>query len=273
MKTTSILKTSGILMMSWTASLILISLSALNAQTDSTKNDDAKAPYRKNIIKINLGAALALKSYNFSYERLLSRKISFVGGYNTMSENKVSELPLMKKVIDQAFDEDDEVKNDLDRIKVANTAYNGEFRFYLGRQPGARGAYFAIYGRYVDTKINYQYQFEGNTKTYDIPIKGNFKGFAGGILMGTQYIISRRVVIDVYFGGHYGKTKGDADGLVDLSSMSAQEKSELKDDLESIATINDKQYLTATVSNDGVHGKVNGPLIGLRAGFSLGIAF
>lgn len=272
MKTTLILKTSGILMISWTAVLTMMCL-VVNAQTDSIKNTEKTVLYRKNMVKLNLGAALALKSYNFSYERMLSRKISFVAGYNTMSENKLSELPLMKKVIDQAFDEDDEVKNDLDRIKAANTAYTGEFRFYMGSQPGARGFYFALYGRYVDTKVNYQYQFEGNTKTFDIPIKGNFKGFAGGLLMGTQYVISKRVVIDVYFGGHYGKTKGDPNGLVDLSSMSAQEKTELKDDLESIGTINDKQYLTVTVDNDGVRGKVNGPLIGLRAGFSLGIAF
>lgn len=276
-----ILTIPGSLRFSWTVLLTIISLSAAHAQTDSIKNaqtDSIKNKpdmvfYRKNVLKMNLGAALALKSYNFSYEHMLGPKVSFVAGYNTMSERRLSELSLMRKLIDQTFDADDEVRNDLDRIEVANTAYTGEFRFYMGKHPGPRGFYIALFGRYAETKVNYQYQFDGNARTYDIPVKSKFKGFAGGLLLGTQCIISKRIALDIYVGGHYGKTKGDANGPVDLSSMSAQEKARLKDDLESLVVVRDKQYLTATVSNDGVQGKVSGPLIGLRAGFSLGIAF
>jgi hypothetical protein len=269
--------------------LLLLALSATGAraqsETDSINTDSTNTtidtprvekdprPYRKNLIKINLAALTMLKSYNFSYEHLLGRKVSFVFGYNKMSENTLSDLPITKRVSDKIFDDDDRIKDDLDRIRVSNTAYTAEFRFYGGQFSGARGFYLALYGRYVNTKINYDYEFQANTRTYNVPLKSNLKGYAGGILLGSQFIISRTISLDIYVGGHYGTIKGDADGPIDLSTMSQQDKTNLRDDIERTTTIRDKQYVDATVSNSGVTAKVKGPLIGLRGGFSLGIAF
>lgn len=221
---------------------------------------------------MNLGG-LALKSYNFSYERLLSKKISFSAGYNTMSKNKLSDLPLIKKASEKLLDEDDEIKDDFNKITVSNKAYTGEFRFYAGSHPGARGFYLALYGRYSDTRVNYDYDYEATSKTYNLPLKSKVTGFGGGLLLGTQFIIAKRVALDFYFGGHYGKSKGNGDALADLSTMTVEEKADLKEELESKVEISGKQYLTATVTNDGVKVKADGPLIGLRGGLSIGIAF
>lgn len=241
-----------------------------NAQSGSTAPESV--PYRKNLVKMNLGA-LALKSYNFSFERLLSRKVSFIAGYNTMSQHKLSDLPLIKKASEKLLDEEDDIKDDFEKITAANKAYTGEFRFYAGSHPGSRGFYLALYGRYSDTRVNYDYDYETGSKTYNLPIKSKITGFGGGLLLGTQFIIAKRVALDFYFGGHYGKSKGNGDALTDLSSMTAAEKTELKEELESKVEINGKQYLTATVTNEGIQVKADGPLIGLRGGLSIGLAF
>ncbi|SMC53490.1 DUF3575 domain-containing protein [Pedobacter nyackensis] len=276
------LKAPGISIFWGTLLLLALSATGANAQseTDSTNTvidtpriEKDPRPYRKNLLKINLAALTMVKSYNFSYEHLLGRKVSFVAGYNKMSEKTLSDLPITDKVSDKIFDDGDRVKDDLDRIRVSNTAYTAEFRFYGGQFSGARGFYLALYGRYVNTKINYDYEYETNSATYNIPLKSDLKGYAGGILLGTQFIISRTIALDIYVGGHYGTIKGDADGPVDLSSMSQQDKMNLKDDLEGTTTIRDKNYVNAAVTNSGVTAKVKGPLIGLRGGFSLGIAF
>lgn len=268
---------------SWgTLLLIVLSTTGASAQskTDSTRTvadtlrvEKDPRPYRKNLLKINLAALTMVKSYNFSYEHLLGRKVSFVAGYNKMSEQTLSDLPITKSVSDKIFDDGDRIKDDLDRIRVSNTAYTAEFRFYGGQFSGARGFYLALYGRYVNTKIKYDYEYATSTRTFNIPLNSNLKGYAGGILLGTQFIISRTISLDIYAGGHYGTIKGDADGSIDLTAMSQQDKKNLKDDLESTATIRDKKYLTAEVTNSGVNAKIKGPLIGIRGGFSLGIAF
>ncbi|MBB5439410.1 hypothetical protein HDC92_003103 [Pedobacter sp. AK017] len=252
--------------------LTLLCLYPVITNAQSSPTEPAPVSYRKNLVKLNLGG-LALKSYNFSFERLLSKKISFVAGYNTMSENKLSDLPLIKKASEKLLDEEDDIKNDFDKITAANKAYTAEFRFYTGSHPGARGFYVALYGRYNDTKINYAYDYETNSKTYHLPVKSKITGFGGGLLLGTQFIIAKRVALDFYFGGHYGKSKGNADALADLSTMTPEEKADLKNELESKVEISGKQYLTATVTNEGVNAKADGPLIGLRGGLSLGIAF
>lgn len=265
---TQLKKTSSMIGLSLTVFCMAPALT--NAQ--SAASDPAVVTYRKNLVKMNLGG-LALKSYNFSFERLLSKKISFIAGYNSMSESKLSDLPMVKKLSEKLLDEEDDIKDDFDKITVANKAYTGEFRFYTGSHPGARGFYLALYGRYSDTRVNYSYDYETNSRTYNLPIKSKVTGFGGGLLLGTQFIIAKRVALDFYFGGHYGKSKGNGDALTDLTSMTAQEKTELKEELESKVEMNGKQYLTATVTNEGVSVKADGPLIGLRGGVSIGIAF
>jgi hypothetical protein len=261
---------------------LLLSLSnTSSAQVDTVSPAKTSSPtrltktvFRKNIAKINL-SSLAFNSYNFNYERSLSRKITFVAGYNTMGKNVLGDLPLTEKITKQFLEKDNDIVNDLNKISVANNAYTGEFRFYGGRRPGARGAYLSLYGRYSNMKLDYDYDYEGPTKNYLIPIRTEVKGFGGGLMFGVQKLIAKRVALDIYIiGAHYGNLKGNADAAVDLSAMPATEKADLKEEIEALAEINGKRYVTATVVDKGVSAKADGPLIGIRGlGFSLGIAF
>lgn len=254
----------------------------LHAQFAAAEKTEKTMPasYRKNNVKINL-SSLALKNYSLYYERSLTRKISFSGGWRNMPASNVGELPAVK-FLSEKFDED-ELINGINIMNASANAYTGEFRFYGGKKPGARGFYLSLYGRYTDMKIGYDYTYEANdydpvtyeytgTRSYNIPIKSNIKGFGGGLMIGAQWLIAKRVTFDWYIlGGHYGKLKGDANGFADMSSMNDYEKAYMKSDIESTGIGNS---ITATVTNDGIIAKASGPFIGLRgAGFSLGIAF
>ncbi|MCC9135931.1 hypothetical protein ACFSKU_15790 [Pontibacter silvestris] len=51
------------------------------------------------------------------------------------------------------------------------------------------------------------------------------KGFGGGLMIGAQWLIAKRVVLYWYIiGAHYGKLKGDGSAVTDLDSHSASEK-------------------------------------------------
>ncbi|WP_242693093.1 DUF3575 domain-containing protein [Sabulibacter ruber] len=231
--------------------------------------------FRKNIVKINL-SSLALNNYSFSYERSLTRKISLVAGYGFMPKTNVASMPLVEKVVDRYMKDEEDIVEQIKESNVAYKSYTGELRFYAGKKPGARGFYLSLYGRYMNLDAAYTHEYDTDLRTYDIPIDGNINGFGGGLMIGSQWLIARRITFDWYIlGGHYGKMKLNLDGKADLSAMSAQERRDLEEDIESI---NDElpgsPKIDATVTEQGVTVKGNSPFAGIRGlGFSLGIAF
>ncbi|MBC3540058.1 DUF3575 domain-containing protein [Rufibacter sp. H-1] len=231
--------------------------------------------FRKNIIKINL-TSLALDNYSFSYERSLTRKITLVAGYSFIPKTNTSSIFLVEKAMDRLLEEDDDLSDYLNRSTIANKSYTGEIRFYTGKKPGARGFYLSLYGRYMNLDATYTHEYETDSRTYMIPIDGKIKGLGGGLMIGSQWLIGKRVAFDWYIlGGHYGKMKLDLDGTTDLSDMTPQERRELADDIESINDdLPGDSKVDATVTDQGVTVKGNAPFIGIRGlGFSLGIAF
>ncbi|MBN9386105.1 MAG: hypothetical protein J0H74_35435 [Chitinophagaceae bacterium] len=233
-----------------------------------------EAPYLKNRLKINV-SSFFLNNYSFSYERSLTRKISFVAGYRFMPRSVLGNISLIKKIVDQVAKDGDGIKNDINKLSLSSNAYTGEFRFYTGHKPGPRGFYFSLYGRYSQLNIDYAYEYATGSKTYSIPIKASTKMWGAGLMIGAQWLIARRITLDWHIlGGHYGSVSGDASGLADLSAMSPSDKEAVKEDIEGLINIGDKKFITATVTNQGVQAKIDGPMVGLRgAGINIGIAF
>jgi hypothetical protein len=236
--------------------------------------------FRKNGVKMNL-TSLAFSNYSFSYERAIARKITLVGGYSFIPETKLSGIPLVDKGIefaelDEEGEEGDEIARILDEANFSSNAITGEVRFYTGKKPGARGFYASLYGRYTTMNLTHLYVYEGDMGTeYDLPINAKLTGVGGGVMLGAQWLIAKRVTFDWYIvGGHYGKLKGDFDAKTDLSAMPQEDKQDLERELEDIASNGDRKYLDVTVNDNGMFGKLNGPFGGLRGfGFNLGIAF
>lgn len=242
-----------------------------------------KEVFRKNGVKMNL-SSLAFSNYSFSYERAIARKITLVGGFSILPESKAGALPLIKKGIEIAEigtetgddSEGEEITDILDNANVSSNAITGEVRFYTGKKPGARGFYASIYGRYTTMNMSHTYVYEADAgEEIDLPIVAKLNGFGGGVMLGAQWLIAKRVTFDWYIvGGHYGKLSGDLTGKADLSSLSQEDKADLEAEIEDLASNGDRKYINATVNDNGMFGKVNSPFGGVRGfGFNLGIAF
>jgi hypothetical protein len=234
-----------------------------------------KKTYPQNVVKFNVGSLLLFKNYNFVYERSLTRKISASVGYRTMPATQLSLLPALEKGYNLAGEDESTLEEDWSAIKASNQTFNAEFRFYGGRKPGPRGFYLGLYGRYANFDVDYNYTYETDTKNYLIPITSSAKGLGGGLFIGVQWLIGKRVALDwQILGGHWGKLTGDGSGTADLSLMSEQDKQYLKEELEDLLpSIGDKTSIGADVNNSGVKLKIDGPFAGLRSGISLGISF
>ncbi|WP_157962799.1 DUF3575 domain-containing protein [Chitinophaga deserti] len=270
------------------AALIVLSLclgSTAMAQqysnvTDSTaivdKPRQKEAGMYRNILKTNL-SSIALNNYSLTYERMLTRKISASLGYRYMPKGALSKSMLGEKVMDYVKEDgDDDLQNQLDKLEMSGGALTAEFRIYTGSRPGAKGFYAGIYGRYSNFKYNFPYDFEkpDNTTTL-VPLNGKSSGIGGGLILGGQFMIAKRVVVDLYIiGAHYGKMTGKVEGLTDLSDLDEADRTELKNELEELIEIGGEKNITADVRNDGVRADIKMPFLGVRGlGLTIGFAF
>jgi hypothetical protein len=230
--------------------------------------------YLRNSVKMNL-VSLVLNNYSFSYERVLSPRLSVVGSYGFMPEKVLGDRELVKRIA-RRFIDVEQAASDLDIITTSTNTFTGEVRLYGSKHPGARGFYASLYGRYMRLNVKYPDIYRSvENKPYHIPYQGTLHGVGAGLMAGFQWLIREQVTLDWYIlGGHYGKMFGDVVAVKDLSEMSPAEKAGLKEDIEHYVSIGDKQYMEATVTDEGVKAKAFGPFLGVRGfGINLGIAF
>lgn len=247
-------------------------LSAPPLGAENTSALETGPAFWKNNVKVNL-SSLLLRNYSFSYERSLTQKVSVVAGYRFMPRTTLEDMALARHISDKYIGNDD-ITSDLGNIATSSNAITGEVRLYGGKHPGARGFYVSVYGRYMNINIDYldTYQSVAN-RTYQIPYQNDLRGFGGGLMFGAQWLLAKRVTLDWYIlGAHYGRLTGDIVAVTDLSGMSQAEKEGLKEDIEHFVRLDGRVSVNATVSDNGVRAKGDGPFAGIR-GFGLNIGF
>ncbi len=232
----------------------------------------------KNIIKTNL-SSLALNNYNISYERLIYNKFSLMLSYRTMPKSNIP----FEKIISNAINDPNVT---VERFQIGGYAITPELRFYSHKN--MKGFYIAPYARIASFDLTIPIKYDGKqggvTVKKDADFSGTIKSFSGGILLGTQHQLFKKLVIDIWIiGGHYGSSNGDLLGsyAADPNAViAAQERQSLQDAINKI-----------DVSPFVVTGKVNtppataggtqtatltstGPWAGLRgAGLTIGFRF
>lgn len=253
-------------------------------QSSQLPDTTRKASFRKNVVKVNLTSLVLFNNYSLSYERSLTRKITLVAGYSAMPETKLASMflverhtPFVESTAERFVGEEVDITNYLNLATLGSNSLTGEVRFYGGTKPGARGFYLSLYGRYMNLKAAYPYEYEtADSRVYTLPFNGTLRGFGGGAMLGYQLMIAKRVTVDMYIlGGHYGKLKADIPAMTDLSTMTENEKRELREDIQSVnESTNGKIDAEATVTDQGVNLKGSLPIAGIRSfGFNLGLAF
>ena len=244
--------------------VVTLLVCAVNAQS---KKDTLNS---KNIVKINL-SSLALNNYSFQYERKIGSRVSLALGFRYMPE---SAIPFKSKIID--FVDDADTEKQLNNFKTGNYAITPELRWYISRKGAPRGFYIAPYARYAKYTASVPFEFEvptGTTpKKMTIDLAGDVTALTGGVLLGSQWRLSKLVYLDLWLlGPNYGTSNGNIDGTpkTTLSDMERDELRKALNDLE--IPLTDKEV---TVTKTSANIKLSGPWAGIRGlGFNLGFRF
>ena len=222
----------------------------------------------KNLIKINL-TAIPLNNYSFQYERAIGRKTAAVLGVRFMPEGGIPLKSQIKNLID-----DENLSRQLDNFQTGNYAITPEIRFYMGKE-GFRGFYIAPFARYATytASIPFEYEYDhpvNGTVKEVIPLKGELSTLTGGLLLGSQFKLSKLVYLDWWIlGPQYGTSNGNIKGTKNLS---ADEQEALRGELQSLEEL-PLVKVTSEVNNSGAQVDFTGPWAGVRAGISLGFRF
>jgi len=233
----------------------------------------------KNIIKTNITGNL-VGNYNITYERALARKFSLSVGFRYMPK---STLPTFLKDKIESLADDKNLR--FSDFQMGNFAITPELRLYLSAGK-MKGFYIAPYLRYasfdMQVPITYDYIPPGSTEKASALFNGTITSFSGGLLLGTQFQIAKKLVLDLWIiGGHYGTSNGTMTVSNFSPAIDKNNSSQTAGFDKVINEINNKdygpfkfkaevnkpEYTVATITTTGAWAGVR------AAGLSLGLRF
>ncbi len=250
--------------------LFAVQLCVLNAFAQ----DEDVEPGR-NILKTNL-PGFALRNYNLTYERMLSKKTSFNLGFRSMPSGPV----LFKDMIigsieDQGNSTNLDARQEVESIRMSNFALTPEIRFYAGKKGYGHGFYFSLFYRYARHELgNISVDYENNAGTTSTAtLTGSLTSNTGGFMLGSQWVIGKRVVLDWWIlGPHFGVGKGTLTGT-NSTPISSADQSSLSTELEDVLSAVPFVKNVIDVDANGARVSLSGPWAGVRGGLCLGIRF
>lgn len=235
----------------------------LQAQNTDNKTENAEPVSAKNVVKLNL-FALPLKNISLQYERAVARKVTLAGTFRYMPTGSI---PFKSTFI--ALADDPDTERQLNNLNVGNIAFMPEVRYYFGKQGAFRGFYlglFADIARY-NADLIYEYDDAGTTKT--IPMSGGLTGITGGLMIGAQFKLGKKIYLDWWIlGPNYGTSDGSLSGK---KTMNASEQQSLRDELDALDI--PLTRFTYTVDGNGATINMKGPWAGIRSGLCIGFRF
>ncbi len=223
---------------------------------------------KKTMIKTSL-TGISAKSYTFELERTLTRKISVGASYRTMPTRLIS---FADQIIKYGDITDADIKNALSNMQMGSTALNVEARLYLGKKGYGKGFYLGAYFR--NTKFNVDalpITVTDGISTRSIKTNGDMKISGGGLLIGTQFFIAKRICIDLQLIGI-----GAANSTLNLDAtptpaLTATEQTDIRNSLNSL-TIPGVNLATLVTANS-VKATGSGTMPWVRSSFTVGLRF
>ena len=222
-----------------------------------------------NVIKFNL-SSLALNNYGIQYERVINPHQSIALGIS-ISPN--TGLPFKSTLLDQ-FGGNEDARNAIESTKFTKFTISPEYRFYMSKKGAPIGFYLTPFARYSHMSIDQDYNFTPSSgRKHTAHLTGKFSGIGGGFMLGTQFALGTKMVLDWWIVGPFiGAMNADFHGTDDMSDMSQADKDNLESDIESVKIPLWKT--DATVGENTIDTKFTGPFYGVRTlGFSLGYRF
>ncbi|MHA4895022.1 DUF3575 domain-containing protein [Pedobacter sp. PWIIR3] len=216
----------------------------------------------KNQVKMNV-AALVLKNFSFQYQRAVASKIA-VGLSVRFAPS--STLPFQGQI--ESLVDDAEAYNRIKNFKTGNFAITPEVRFYLGER-AFKGFYLAPFASFSNFNASGPFLFQSSQGNIEMPLSGDIKTVTGGVYIGSEFTLAKRIGLDIFIGPNYGSLSGTIDGTKTLNN---DEQNGLRDglnDLEKIPMIKTKY----TVTGNGASVDLDGNWPGLRGGISVSFKF
>ena len=167
--------------------------------------DSSKVAVRKNFVKINL-PTLALRTYALEYERAIGKKISASIGYRLMPKGGIP----LKGTVNDLID-DPEVYKQLNSFELGNNAITPQIKFYFGKEV-FKGFYLAPFARIAKYNANGLFNFDVNGSDEEMPLSGELKTLTGGLELGVNFRLSKRIYLNLNAGPQFGSSKGTFDG-------------------------------------------------------------
>lgn len=252
------------------SSLLLVAL--LFALPTLAQDDEGDQP-GKNIIKTNL-AGFALRNYNLTYERMLSKKTSFNLGFRTMPSGPVLfKDRIISSIEDAGTSTSVDARKEVESIRMSNFAVTPEIRFYAGKRGYGHGFYFSLFYRYARHELgNISVDYENNAgSTSTATLNGSLTSNTGGFMLGSQWVMGKRVVLDWWIlGPHFGVGKGTLTGT-NSTPISSADQSSLRTELEDVLDAVPFVKNVIDVNANGAKVSLSGPWAGVRGGLCLGI--
>ena len=202
------------------------------------------------------------------------------GSINLLGEYKLTKRSSLTAKIGIPIDKNyDATYDDKDAtMKIKATSFLAGYRIYMSRK-GMRGFYFEPFFNY----LHHEGTGVGGSTLNGQPVTMNFtsdySGYGVGLQMGTQFMIAKRVVLDLFL---LGPELNNADATfkshevtntLPWTSVQANEaEQDARNFLDDIPFIGKKISLTVDQNNRTVTSNYNGWLPGLRAGIAIGIA-
>lgn len=223
---------------------------------------------QKNALKVSLTSA-TLRNYHIQYERKVLPKLTINFGLRVMPDGKLPYQDLLEK---WAGLDDPNLR--LGEFRIGNTALTLEPRLYVSKA-AMKGFYIAPYLRYssFDLKLPFNYDYTHpvtGPATKPADFTGKVSAISGGVMLGTQFNIAKRLVLDIWWiGGHYGSSSGD---LNFASTLSSEEQQGLRETLDDFDPTPFK--IKYEVNANGARIESDGPWAGFRGlGINLGFRF
>lgn len=224
----------------------------------------------KTIIKANL-LGMTARNFGFYGERIISKRVSFVLGVNTMPEGNIPYI--------EHFTDEPEIRD----IQISSLAFTPEIRIYLSRSGYGKGFYIAPYYKYEKydaSSYNIEFSDEDNNTQF-INMNGNLNTHSFGAALGVQWLVGKQknIIIDwTMLGAHYGSNKGYLKGKTtyDMTEETQNEiRKTIEDSFQSIEIGNLVPIKTENIQIDKNNASVDikSPWAFIRSSLSIGFRF
>lgn len=222
---------------------------------------------RKNIVKF-LPVNLPLNSLSFEYERMINPKNSFELGLGIpMNQTFVNKFSM-------DWSEEEEMSND----ELGTFSLRAAYKHYTGNSMGLKGFYYSPYLKYQNVSASARLvrtiDDDQGSFSYDEDYNAKINTFGIGIQFGYQFLIAKRVTLDLYF---LGLEAGFAGVKATVESSDITQVDDIESDIQdAVDDFPDFLSKKIDVSSTGNMVKVKARHIfypWVRGGLSIGFAF